>query len=374
MNIVTTQGMSRRYGVLSRACPRIDEGRAAELLIRNYGFSHVALRRINTEKDDTFLMSADSSPQRFIFRIEDPEEPYDLVMLRVKALRRLEFCAETIPVTRIRRRLGGGFLTRCESRAGTRWATLTTVVPGRILAQVTPPYSVSLLTDVGRRLAQIERELAPLTAGMSARHVPWDPRLAPDAARDLTGELQDGASRRLVLQAAEGCRAALQRVAKLPSTMCHGDFHPGNMTVADADRQHVAGIFDFGDMHAMPAVCDVGTCLLYFVDAQSADDPFAACRAVLGGYVRANPAFDQTMIALLPAVMRARCILTILLPLLAVASDRSRAGHYQATAGARIAELRLLCSRDEHAIAQAIAPAAVAASDNGRRTQQNKES
>ena len=67
-------------------------------------------------------------------------------------------------------------------------------------------------------------------------------------------------------------------------------------------------------------------------------------------------AFDTALIDLIPAVMKARCILTILLPLLAVTSDRSRMGHYQGTTQIRLNQLRLLCEWDEDAIVRALTP------------------
>ncbi|PJM73566.1 hypothetical protein CS006_05950 [Bifidobacterium primatium] len=322
----------------------IGEQYARDLLDREYDLGRATLRRIMTEKDDTFAVTpADADGPRYVLRIENICEDYAAVLLRAKALRLLETRSPLIPATRIIPSVDDGLVVRCDTADGTRWATLTTFLPGRVLSTIEPPYRTALVRDIGSKLGQLQQALTGL-GSFDDRYgrILWDVRLLPVIADEAKDYLPNDAIRRLVANVVDDYRAVADDIADCDEAICHGDFHPGNVTVDPADPTHIAGILDFGDMHAQPQVCDLGTCLFYMVDTADIDDPFAQCRTVLDGFLRARPDFDRTQMRLLPQIIKARCALTVLIPALANRFAEHRADHYLSSVSDRIKELAML--------------------------------
>lgn len=324
----------------------IGEQYAKTVLAREYDLGHVALRRIMTEKDDTFAVTVggEDSP-RYVLRIENICEDYAAVLLRAKALRLLETRSPLIPATRILPSVDDGLVVRCDTEAGTRWSTLTTFLPGRVLSTIEPPYRKALVRDIGSKLGQLQQALAGL-GDFDDRYgrILWDVRLLPVIAEEARDALPNDAIRGLVDDVVADYATVADEIAACGQTICHGDFHPGNVTVDPADPTRLAGILDFGDMHAEPQICDLGTCLFYMIDPSDLDDPFAQCRIVLDGFLRARPDFDRARLPLLPRIIKARCALTVLIPALANRFAAHRAEHYLSSVSARIKELAMLQS------------------------------
>ncbi|MBT1161512.1 phosphotransferase [Bifidobacterium sp. SO1] len=333
------------YRTLGQPHETIDERKAGDLLARDYGLDGVRLERIATERDDTFAVAVhgERSP-RYLLKIEHPAEDYETVLMRARALRMLERRAANVPVTRLVPCLDGGMIARSDTGGPTRWATLTTFVTGHIVSSSPGRPSHALLADIGDRLARIQQVLAD-ERGYEDRlgRILWDVRLLPAIAQDVLPMVDDAAARELIEQAVATYESASGRIDALPQQLCHGDFHPGNITVRDDRPGEIAGIIDFGDMHLMPAVCDLGTALCYLADGALAD-PLEPCRIALAAYLRANPDFDRGQLPLLMPVMQARAALIVLLPLLAERRSGVSPEHYLFRPESRIARLRLLQS------------------------------
>jgi Ser/Thr protein kinase RdoA (MazF antagonist) len=336
------------YRALATANAMVSEAYASAMLANAYGLDSVRLSRIVTEKDDTFAVRPRAcGDPAYLLKIENAAEDYETVRLRAMALRILECRAPAIPCTRIIASLDGDLLTRCDTSGGVRWATLTTFVAGSVLSTMPMPYRSSTLRDIGRRLAQMQKALgeAPRGRRCHSTRVLWDVRLLPVLADDLGGLLSGERQRALMATAVASYRVVESWIETLPESLCHGDFHPGNILV-NGDRGGITGIIDFGDMHMMPVVCDLGTCMFYCID-DLADDPLAGCAQVLEGYLRADPTFDRRQLALLPSIMKARCALTVLLPLLVGQASRERQGHYSGRVVTRLRQLEFLESTQE---------------------------
>lgn len=346
------------YRSLNALGDKVDESFVREQLSGYYHLESVGLSRIVTEKDDTFSVSLhEGDNPEFIFKIENIAESRRVVQTRIQALQRIERHIPTIPSTRAVPAANGEFFIPCETDAGARWGTLTTFIPGGLLSSQRKPYSTIVLNDVGRRLAQIQDALSAMgPQARSAGHVLWDVRLLPELADDLSGLLADSHARTLIAQVVRDYEAIADRLQRLAQSLCHGDFHPNNIIVSD-DCQKVVGIIDFGDMHAMPAVCDLGTCLFYYIDERAAK-PLEGCRHVLNGYLSMNRTFDGGLIPLLPIIMKARCVLTILLPLLMCKASPERGGHFPAQISKRVRQLEFLEPLNDTQIIEALTAAA----------------
>jgi hypothetical protein len=244
-----------------------------------------------------------------------------------------------------------------------------TFLHGDMVSALPGPLSEPLLDDIGVRLAQLQHALSPLQYHDVPGRVLWDVRLLPQLAEDLLPMLEDDESRSRVTQAVDDYMAVAPEVERLPATLCHGDFHPGNMMVDPDAPQRLSGILDFGDMHMMPTICDLGTCLFYLIDAASyPDDPLAPCRIALESYMREvgccvghgsgfgsdggcidgnctngnNGVFDVQQLDLIPAIMEARGALVVLLPLMTERFSGVEAGHYLVDPQRRLDKLRLV--------------------------------
>jgi Ser/Thr protein kinase RdoA (MazF antagonist) len=363
------------YEMLRVPHDAVSAAEASEFAEYWYGLHDVATRRIATERDDTFAVSLRGEAEpRYILKFEHPAESRDSVLLRAQALKLLQETQPDIPATRLILARGGELVARFNQNDTVRWATLMTFLHGDMVSALPGPLSEPLLDDIGMRLAQLQHVLSPLQYHDVPGRVLWDVRLLPQLAEDLMPMLEDDESRSRVMQAVDDYMAVEPEIERLPTTPCHGDFHPGNMMVDPDTSQCLSGILDFGDMHMMPSVCDLGTCLFYLIDASSyPNNPLMPCRIALESYMREvdsrashgsdsgsdggydddsysdgncndgnNSGFDVQQLDLLPAIMEARGALVVLLPLMAECFSGVEAGHYLVDPQRRLDKLRLV--------------------------------
>ncbi|MCH4189231.1 MAG: phosphotransferase [Bifidobacterium tibiigranuli] len=323
---------------------------ASEFAERHYGLKETTTRRIPTERDDTFAVSlrGESEP-RYILKFEHPAESQDSVLLRARSLALLQETQAAIPVTRLIPTRGGELVARFEQNETVRWATLTTFLHGVMVSALPGPLPRPLLGDIGFRLAQMQCALSGMSYSDIPGRVLWDMQLLPQVAEDLLPMIHEAESRRRVLQAVDDYMAVAPVIEQLPVTLCHGDFHPGNLMVDPDAPQRLSGILDFGDMHMMPPICDLGTCLSYLIDARShPNDPLMPCRIALNGYMKgigcgkSRSFVDAQQLDLLPAIMEARGALAALLPLMTERFSGVDASHYLTDAQQRLEKLKLV--------------------------------
>lgn len=333
------------YRTLGIAHCAVTEDDALRLLADDWALTDVQLERIATERDDTFAVVVGGGVQpRYLLKIEHPSESYNSVRMRARALVTLERRAPALPITRLVPCVDDGLVARFEKTGSTRWATLTTFVPGHIIARMPMRPSPALLDHIGTSLAAIQQVLSDVRAGEERPdRILWDIRLLPILAQDIAPMINDAETLERIDMAVATYNTVADAITVLPQQLCHGDFHPGNLTVNEEHPDEIAGIIDFGDMHNMPVACDVGTALSYLVD-DALDDPFFPCRITLAAFLRATPHVDHNWIVLLPAIMQARAALTILLPLLAQRMAGTKPDHYLFRPQSRLKRLRIMQS------------------------------
>jgi Ser/Thr protein kinase RdoA (MazF antagonist) len=327
---------------------------ALVLLEEVYAISGASIRRIATERDDTFAVTASggNGPQ-WILKIEHPMESREAVQMRARSLHSLQERDPTLPVTRIIPGVGGELISAYRQGDVSRSVTLTTFLPGQVLAQSEHAPSDLLLFAMGDSLARIQRVLAGQRDFEDRLgRVLWDIRLLPDIAEGTLPEMADAEIRNAVERAVESYLAVEPEVESLSESMCHGDFHPGNLTVDPLRPNALAGIMDFGDMHMMPTICDVGTCLCYAVDVDSSSEtPLEACRRLLQGYLwsvrnAGSPQepvqSEEDTLALLPTLMEARSALALVLPMMTQLQAGVDPEHYLSGPQARLKRLQVM--------------------------------
>lgn len=358
------------YAVLMQPLHHVEEIQAEQFLARVYGVRGVTVHRIVTERDDTFAVADSNGDTRWVLKIENPAEPYEAVEMRAQALRCLEDSADDIPTMHIVPSLNGQFVSRFDMEAAEgaaqeaampgrsvsmRAASVTTFIDGVVLSRLPLPYEQQLVDDIGIRLAQVQKALADLSEddikfNDTRGRILWDVDLVDSLVSDLSDLLDNDLQRSLVERAATSFDRIRPILAKLPVQYCHGDFHPGNLIVHGLRSTTIQGIIDFGDMHAMSTVTDLGTCLTYLIDFSNGNHAFDMCRRALYAYRSTCSEFDSGIVELLPAIFKARIALAILLPIMVERHSGARPGHYLTAASNRFTQLEMLEQWSENEI------------------------
>ncbi|MFT8532087.1 phosphotransferase [Bifidobacterium aquikefiri] len=346
------------YRALCEPHERISEHDALIFLKDQYRLSNITLRRIMTERDDTFSVSvAQSTRPKWILKIEHPSESREAVLMRAQAIRSFEELDSSLPVTRIFANRSDALVSAMERQNHTRYATLTSFVAGEMLSHMREPASDLLLFNMGKALARIELVLAKQQSCEDhLGRVLWDMRLFPEICEATLPAISDIHMRKPIERALDDYLTIHKRVCELPEYMCHGDFHPGNVMVDSNMPNVIAGIIDFGDMHRMPLICDVATCLCYAIATHArVDTALAPCRRILQGYSWQLSAHDDDQrryarstslmhlsdedYSLLPILIEVRSALAVILPYLAQTLAGVDASHYIANPETRLRRL-----------------------------------
>ncbi|MFT8705355.1 phosphotransferase [Bifidobacterium aquikefiricola] len=353
------------YAALCEPHERISAHDALVFLKDHYGLNDITLQRIMTERDDTFSISvAQSARPQWILKIEHPSESREAVLMRSQAIRSFEELDSSLPVTRVIANRSGDLVSAMEGQHGTRYATLTSFVAGDVLSHMREAASDLLLFNMGEALARVELVLSKEESFEDHRgRVLWDMRLFPEICEATLPAIADIRMRKPIEHALDDYLTIHKRVCELPEYMCHGDFHPGNVMV-DANMPNViAGIIDFGDMHRMPLICDVATCLSYAIVADaSADTALAPCQRILQGYSWQLSRQDTRIrlsdedYSLLPVLIEARSALAVLLPYLAQTLAGVDASHYISNPETRLKRLATVQNIGLKAIGEAFQP------------------
>jgi hydroxylysine kinase len=288
---------------LSAAYIRMDDPEARALAMPLYGVEAEA-RRLDTEKDDTFLLR-ERDGRRLIMKVANPAEPKAEIDCQDALLQHLDRRDPTLPIP-------AGIVTRdglmsvavTDDAGQRRRVRLLTFIEGIPLDRA--PSSPALRTDLGGVLARLRLAMADFEHPGPDRSLAWDVRRLLDLApylefiadRDRRARLELGLERFAAIEPA---------VRGLRRQVLHNDFSRSNLIVDEADPDRLAGVIDFGDAAHTAIAIDVSTALLNQLPRELDDDleadMFAAGRDLLGGYLeRAD--LTQEELTLLPDIMR----------------------------------------------------------------------
>ncbi|MFN8169871.1 MAG: phosphotransferase [Candidatus Nanopelagicales bacterium] len=306
----------------------LDEEAARVLAARLYGLDVREARRFDTERDDTFRLTAGDA--RFVLKVANPADDPALVAMQCEALAHVAAVDPQVPVPRVVPDLSGAAHSVVEGADGEpRTVRLLTFLPGRTLdyAATTAAQRASLGRTVGRlsaALAGFEHPAADRVLAWDLQHVGGlrpqlehvvDPRTRDDVAAELD---------RFDAVTAPGLAAVRHQVV-------HNDVNVDNVVVDEAGD--VAGILDFGDMVRTAVVADRAVAMSYAVgaDGSVADgalDPWAAPYDLARGFADVRP-LEPDELALLPHLVRARLAQRLLVNSWLAASNPDNA-HYTA--------------------------------------------
>ena len=265
----------------------LDEGAAGRILETQWGIAPDALRRLDTERDDSFRVTTRSTD--YLLKVAHPRDDPLYVNLQTAAL---SFAAEEsgLPLQRLLLTVEG----EIEPVVDGRVARLLTWLPGEPGALA--PH------ELGQTLGRLNDALSTFDHPAAHRDFVWDV-----ARLDLVRELQERFPNEEVASVFALWDAL--DLNGLPRQVIHNDFHPGNVLV---DGERLTGILDFGDVVYTARVVDVAVALCYF----GWDDE------LIEGFASVVPLRDDERAAL-PVLVAARFAQRILLNQLLGRHDQS---------------------------------------------------
>ena len=199
---------------------------------------------------------------------------------------------------------------------GSFWRLLTWV-EGRPWSQADRP-TPTRLESLGRRLAELDRELSGFDHEEAHRPFAWDLARASWVAPHIR---RIPSSKRALLEDAllQYRGRALPLLATLPRGVIHGDANDDNVLV---DGEEVVGFIDFGDAAHTVRVTDLAIACAYAM--LDADDPIDVASAVARGWHDVLP-LEPNEVTVLFDLVRARMVVSLVQSTLARERDPDNA-------------------------------------------------
>ncbi|WP_339109645.1 phosphotransferase [Thioclava sp. GXIMD4216] len=287
-------------GGLATRFTRIGPEEAAALCQKTYGISG-AMKRLETEKDDTYLISAPDA--RYILKIANPDEAQAELELQNAVLDHLAVHFAR-PAPRLIRAISGEGMLR-EPASG-RFYRLLSFVEGTPLDMMDA--RPETLPEIGRVLGELRLALSGFTHPAQNRELVWDVqhvmRLRPLLAEvDLPPD-----HHALAGQAFARLAEVAHRIPALERQVVHNDFYASNI-VADPETGRLTGVIDFGDVVESAVAIDLAVAMMgqILTDFTPDQDIFAPAYPVLAGYLEVAP-IAKTDLAMVPHMVMARVL------------------------------------------------------------------
>lgn len=290
-------------GGLATRFASIPDGEALALLGDRYGIGG-ALKRLDTEKDDTFLVTG-ADGARFIAKISNPDEDPRELSLQSEALEHVAASDPTLPVPRVvRNRDGEAFFRAEDSHGQTRLVRVLSYLDGTPLDHFEA--TAGERAKVGAILARLRLAMAGFAHPHDGREIAWDVKHLPKLAF-LIEAIADPEKREKLARGLERFRAIEPALATCRTQVLHNDFSRSNIVTDRAAPEFVTGVIDFGDVVRTCIVIDVSTALLNQLMPDGGAGMFDGGRDLLAGYLGVAD-LTETEMRVLPHMVMARVI------------------------------------------------------------------
>ncbi|WP_162903679.1 phosphotransferase [Leucobacter sp. wl10] len=280
----------------------------ARAVVRDvYGLDAQVLR-LATEKDDTFRVDINRMP-RFVMKVANPGDDRGELDFVRQLHQHVIDTDPSIPIPRFRADLSGRSVTALVDEAGqNREVHLIEYLPGTTLDELETDARQREL--VGEALAKLRIATESFAHPCATRPLAWDARRALELT-PLLAFVQDR-RRRAALAAGLARFADISaEVNGMRMQVLHNDFSKSNLLGDPSREEFLTGVFDFGDSVTTTVAVDVSTALLNQLPRDLArhpvDDPFAAGKDLLRGYLRLAALTDREL-SLVPHLVMARVI------------------------------------------------------------------
>lgn len=231
---------------------RLGEREAATLLEQVYGIGSARLRRLDTERDDSFEVTTASGS--YVLKVAHPDDDPLYVNLQSAALSYASELAPTLPLQRLLLSREGEVEVSVEVGVSTRVVRLLTWLPGVPVFERPPDRNG--MEALGATLGRLTSALSSFDHPAAHRDFVWDAARLP-----LVADLRPAYPCAEIDAAFALFEANSALIAGLPQQVIHNDFHPGNVLVDEEDA--VTGVLDFGDVVHTARVVDLAVALSY---------------------------------------------------------------------------------------------------------------
>ncbi len=266
-------------------------------------------RRFATEKDDTFRVRSPDG-RACVLKIANPAEALDEVTFQLELLQHIQRVAPTLPVPRVLLDRSGKTHSYVTVHDGSE-----RIVRALSYLEGTPLDTVSSTAAQRRRIGEMLARLRLATASFQhpgeSRALAWDVQHLLQLAPLLQG-VDIPVQRQLLQDGLERFAAATGSLPTLRRQVLHNDFSRSNVVVDGNDPAFVTGIIDFGDAVRTAVAVDVSTALLNQLPRMPDQDPLAAARDLLEGYLSVADLTDEEL-GLIPHLVMGRVIARALL-------------------------------------------------------------
>ena len=263
--------------------PEFEAGEAAEIAHRLFALDG-PIRQLDGERDLNFLIGVPG--ERWVFKIANLEESPAMLECQHQVFERIA-AARVFPATvTARQSVNGKTIETVHDALGrTHVCRVLPFVEGRLLREIENP-SLDLYTDIGGRLALLDRALEGFTHPALERPLLWKMDIAPQIV-DSYSPLLDDESRALVDHFADGYRRrVVPRLAQLRRAVIHNDANRNNLVVDESGSQ-LLSIIDFGDMVESWLAVDPSLAATYVMLDRAA--PLESAAALFAGYCEHMP-------------------------------------------------------------------------------------
>ena len=320
---------------LAAPLTRIDDAALARVGEAGWGLDVVSVRRLDTERDDTVLLTHTAG--RHVLKVAHPLDDPSVLELQCAALQHAARRDPALPLPHVVPDRDGALLRVVAGAQGEpRLARLLGYLEGVVLdyGATTRAQRVAVGVAAGR----LSLALADLEHPAADRRLAWDLQQV-GTLRPLLRHVEDAGVRRLVgaeLDAFDDHVGAELRASR--QQVVHHDINADNVVVDPTSASYVTGILDFGDIVRSSLVGDLAVAMCYAVgagDSLRRDDVdlWEAPYDVAHGY-RSIRDLTPTEVALLPGLVRLRFAQRLLLNSWLASSDPSNA-HYTGRSIAR---------------------------------------
>ncbi|RNF35283.1 phosphotransferase [Paracoccus methylarcula] len=276
---------------------------ALAVLGQNYGMSDL-LSRLDTEKDDTFLV-ADPKGARFIAKFSNPDENQAEISLQISALDHVSRRDPDLLVPRvIRNRDNKDIFLYRDSHGQKRLVRALSYIEGTPLDRIAA--TAGEREKIGAVLARLQHAMADFSHPQDGRKIAWDVQHLL-RLQYLLGDIRSPDRRALLEAGFDRFRRIKPTLEQCRRQVIHNDFSRSNLVADPASSEFISGVIDFGDVVRSYAVIDVSTALLNQLTGHDDDRIFDDCRDLLAGYLR-RTCLTRTEMEILPHLVMARVI------------------------------------------------------------------
>jgi Ser/Thr protein kinase RdoA (MazF antagonist) len=308
--MISPSNLVSEHGGLGGTYVPVKKTRALQILEENYGILG-ALKRFETEKDDTFrVITADR--QKFVLKIANSGETFGEIDFQHRLLNHAETRDPALPIPRIIKTRDGRDIFQITDVDGSlRYVRMLSFIDGTPLdkTQSNPQERVK----IGKMLARMRHGTEGFSHAHEDRYYAWDVQHFL-TLEHLLDEVDNPDRRDLLSRGLERFRLIEPRLRKCRKQVLHNDFSKSNIVVDHDDPVFVKGIIDFGDSVKTAIAVDVATALLNQLPERQSDDLFYRGRDVMEGYLSIAELSDEEL-TLIPHLVMARVVTRALLTL-----------------------------------------------------------